>query len=156
LKCNFDAEKIPILWVLVGREEAWIENNKVKAVTEWKTPTKIKETESFLEFTNFYQQLIKNFNYTARPLNELKKRKSGNGTMNLKTCNKRSSIVGTRRKMETHCIFIKNNATSRVKLWNLQQRTTCNSKSPYKVETIPTGCYKNIWSLDRPWKSQIL
>ena len=75
MKCNFDAEKIPILWVLVGREEAWIENNKVKAVTEWKTPTKIKETESFLEFTNFYQQLIKNFNYTARPLNELKKKK---------------------------------------------------------------------------------
>jgi len=28
-----------------------------------------------LEFTNFYQQLIKNFNYTARPLNELKEKK---------------------------------------------------------------------------------
>jgi len=75
LKCNFDAEEIPILGGLVGREEVWIENNKVKAVTEWKTPTKIKEIESFLEFTNFYQQLIKNFNYTARPLNELKKKK---------------------------------------------------------------------------------
>ena len=74
-KCNFDAEEIPILGVLVGREEVWIENNKVKAVTEWKTPTKIKEIESFLEFTNFYQQFIKNFNYTARPLNELKEKK---------------------------------------------------------------------------------
>ena len=28
-----------------------------------------------MEFTNFYQQLIKNFNHTARPLNELKEKK---------------------------------------------------------------------------------
>jgi len=32
-----------------------MKNNKVKAVTEWKTPTKIREVESFLGFTNFYQ-----------------------------------------------------------------------------------------------------
>ena len=32
-----------------------MKNDKVKEVTEWETPTKIKEVESFLEFTNFYQ-----------------------------------------------------------------------------------------------------
>ena len=32
-----------------------MENNKVKAIKEWKIPTKIKEVESFLKFTNFYQ-----------------------------------------------------------------------------------------------------
>ena len=52
-----------------------MENNKVKAVKEWKTPTKIKEVESFLEFTNFYRCFIKNFIYTAKPLNELKDKK---------------------------------------------------------------------------------
>jgi len=31
-----------------------MENNKIKAIKEWKTPTKIKEVESFLEFANFY------------------------------------------------------------------------------------------------------
>ena len=49
-----------------------MKNDKVKAVKEWKTPTKIKEVESFLRFANFYRQFIKNFSYTARPLNELK------------------------------------------------------------------------------------
>ena len=40
-----------------------------------KTSTKIKKVESFLRFANFYQQFIKNFSYTARPLNELKEKK---------------------------------------------------------------------------------
>jgi len=31
-----------------------MENNKIKVVKEWKTPTKIKKVESFLEFANFY------------------------------------------------------------------------------------------------------
>ena len=48
-------EEIPILEVVVERGQVQIENNKVKAVKEWKTPTKIKEVESFLEFTNFYR-----------------------------------------------------------------------------------------------------
>jgi len=43
-----------------------MENNKVKAVKEWKTPTKIKEVESFLEFANFYKCFIKNFSHIAK------------------------------------------------------------------------------------------
>ena len=75
LKCNFDAKEIPILIVVVGQGEVWMENDKVKAVIEWKTSTKIKEVESFLEFAIFYQWFIKNFSYIVRPLNELKGKK---------------------------------------------------------------------------------
>jgi len=32
----------------------WHSYEKIKIVKEWKTPMKIKEVESFLEFTNFY------------------------------------------------------------------------------------------------------
>jgi len=53
-KCNFDTEEILILEVVVGRREVQMENNKVKTIKEWKTLTKIKEVESFLEFANFY------------------------------------------------------------------------------------------------------
>ena len=52
-----------------------MENDKVKVVKEWKTPTKIKEVESFLGFANFYWHFIKNFSHIAKPLNELKGKK---------------------------------------------------------------------------------
>ena len=47
-------EEIHILEVVVDQEEVQMENNKIKAVKEWKTPIKIKEVESFLGFANFY------------------------------------------------------------------------------------------------------
>jgi len=68
-------EEIPILEVVVGREQVQMETNKVKAVKEWKTSIKIKEVESFLGFANFYRWFIKNFSHMARPLNELKGKK---------------------------------------------------------------------------------
>jgi len=61
--------------VVVGQEEVQIGNNKFKAVKKWKTLTKIKEVESFLEFANFYKCFIKNFSHTVKPLNELKGKK---------------------------------------------------------------------------------
>ena len=68
-------EEILILKVIVGKGQVQMETDKVKAVKEQKTPTKIKEVESFLGFANFYRQFIKNFSHTARPLNELKGKK---------------------------------------------------------------------------------
>jgi len=68
-------KEISILGVVVGRGQVQMETDKVKAVKEWKTPTKIKEVESFLVFANFYRQFIKNFSYMAKPLNELKDKK---------------------------------------------------------------------------------
>ena len=70
-KCDFNMEEIPILGVVVGKGQVKMEQEKIKAVKEWKTPTKIKDVESFLGFANFYWQFIHNFSHTARPLNEL-------------------------------------------------------------------------------------
>ena len=54
-KCNFNMEEIPILGVIVGQEQIKMEQEKIKVVKEWKTPTKVKDVESFLGFANFYQ-----------------------------------------------------------------------------------------------------
>jgi len=75
LKCDFNMEEIPILEVIVGKGQVKMEQEKIKVVKEWKTPIKVKDVESFLEFANFYQYFIQNFNHTARPLNELKGKK---------------------------------------------------------------------------------
>jgi len=53
-KFDFNIEKIHILEIVVGREKVQMENNKFKAVKKWKTPTKIKKVESFLDFAKFY------------------------------------------------------------------------------------------------------
>jgi len=74
-KCDFNMEEIPILGVIVGRGQVKMEQKKIKAVKEWKTPMKIKDIESFLGFTNFYRRFIHNFSHTTRPLNELKGKK---------------------------------------------------------------------------------
>jgi len=74
-KYDFDMEEIPILGAIVGRGQVKIEQGKIKAVKEWKTPMKVKDMESFLGFANFYQHFIQNFSHTVRPLNELKGKK---------------------------------------------------------------------------------
>ena len=74
-KCDFNTEKILILEVVMGKGQVQIEEEKIKAVKEWKTPTKVKKVESFLGFVNFYRKFIKNFRYTVKLLNELKGKK---------------------------------------------------------------------------------
>ena len=74
-KCDFDMEEIPILGVIVRKGQVKIEQEKIKAVKEWKTPTKTKGVESFLGFVNFYRQFIQNFSYIVKPLNKLKGKK---------------------------------------------------------------------------------
>ena len=74
-KCDFNMEEIFILGVIVGKGQIKMEQEKIKAVKEWKMPTKVKDVESFLGFANFYQHFIHNFSHTARPLNELKGKK---------------------------------------------------------------------------------
>ncbi len=71
-------KEILIIGVVVGKRQVQMENNKVKAIKKWKSPTKIKKVESFLWFVNFYRQFIKNFNYIARPLNKLKEKRTRN------------------------------------------------------------------------------
>ena len=73
----------------------------------------------------------------------------------IRTCNWRSPFTRTRRQMKTSRFPIKNNVTCRKKLRNIQQGTTGNSRSTRQMATIPIGCSWEIWSMDRPRKSQV-
>ncbi|KAK3525812.1 hypothetical protein QTP70_010321 [Hemibagrus guttatus] len=45
---------------------------KVQAVTEWPSPTTVKELQRFLGFANFYQRFIRNYSSMAGPLTSLR------------------------------------------------------------------------------------
>ena len=75
-KYDFNIEEIPILGVVIGKEQIQMEQEKIKAVKEWKTPTRVKDMKSFLlGFANFYWRFIQNFSHTVKLLNELKGKK---------------------------------------------------------------------------------
>ena len=57
-KYDFNMEEIPILGVIVGKKQVKMEQEKIKTIKEWKTPTRIKDVESFLGFANFYRYFI--------------------------------------------------------------------------------------------------
>jgi ribonuclease HI len=44
---------------------------KIKGISNWPTPTSVKQIRSFLGFCNFYRPFIYHFSHIARPLNEL-------------------------------------------------------------------------------------
>ena len=50
-------KEIPILEVVFGKEQVKMEQDKIKAVKEWKMLMKIKKVERFLRFANFIRGL---------------------------------------------------------------------------------------------------
>jgi len=57
-KFNFNMKEIPILGVIVGNRQVKMEQEKIKAIKEWKTLMKVKDVESFLGFAKFYWRFI--------------------------------------------------------------------------------------------------
>ncbi|TYK03667.1 uncharacterized protein E5676_scaffold863G00210 [Cucumis melo var. makuwa] len=51
-----------------------MDNAKVRAILEWKAPTKVPELRSFLGFVNYYRRFIKGFSGIAAPLTNLLKK----------------------------------------------------------------------------------
>ena len=88
-KYNFNMEEIPILGVVVRKEQVKMEQEKIKAVKEWKMLIEVKDVESFLGFVNFYRRFIQNFSHMAKPLNKLKGKKNGHEMKNIRRLLKR-------------------------------------------------------------------
>jgi hypothetical protein len=67
-KCEFEQTTVEYLRVIVSHNSISMDLVKIIRVQEWPKPTNKKEVQSFLGFTNFYCQFIKDFSEHARPL----------------------------------------------------------------------------------------
>ncbi|SJL01309.1 uncharacterized protein ARMOST_04629 [Armillaria ostoyae] len=70
-KCEFEVLETEYLGVIISEGSIRMDPIKVMGITEWPVPTKKKELQSFLGFTNFYQHFIKDYSAIVHPMTKL-------------------------------------------------------------------------------------
>jgi hypothetical protein len=72
-KCVWRQQEVEFLGYLIGQDGIKISPEKIEAVLEWKSPSSLVETQSFLGFANFYRRFIQDYSQVAHPMTELTK-----------------------------------------------------------------------------------
>ncbi len=70
-KCEFEVLEREYLGVIISEGSIHMDLVKIKGIIDWPAPTKKKELQSFLGFTNFYQHFIKNYSKIVKPMTQL-------------------------------------------------------------------------------------
>ena len=73
-KCAFGVSEVRYLGLIITTQGVQMDQEKLKAVTEWKTPACVKDVQAFLGFANFYRRFIQGFSLLAKPLTQLTKK----------------------------------------------------------------------------------
>ena len=72
-KCEFFKSEVEFLGHMVGRNGIRMMEDKVQAINEWPTPTKVADVRAFLGTAGYYRKFIKQFSLIAAPLTDLTK-----------------------------------------------------------------------------------
>jgi len=73
-KCTFNAQEVEYLSMIIHPGQVAMDSTKLKGISEWQTPSSVKDVRSFLGFCNFYQHFISHYSDIARPLLDLTKK----------------------------------------------------------------------------------
>ncbi|KAK3508109.1 hypothetical protein QTP70_014380 [Hemibagrus guttatus] len=74
-KCVFHQSTMLFLGYVITQQGVEMDVTKVQAVTEWPSPSTVKELQRFPGFANFYRRFIRNYSSVAGPLTSLLKGK---------------------------------------------------------------------------------
>ena len=67
-KCHFCSDHVVFLGFVVSRNGLQVDEEKVKAIQEWPTPTTMTQVRSFLGLAGFYRRFVRDFSTLAAPL----------------------------------------------------------------------------------------
>src|SRR4051794_18082606 len=68
-KCVFNSDTVEYLGYILSLVGFTMDLSKIKAITDWLEPRKVKDIQSFLGFANFYRRFIHNYSEIVIPLN---------------------------------------------------------------------------------------
>lgn len=73
-KCEFGKTEVAYLGHIISQEGVVVDQEKVKAIREWRIPQNLRELRGFLGLTGYYRKFISNDEQIAQPLtNQLRK-----------------------------------------------------------------------------------
>src|ERR1700712_4306627 len=70
-KCEFNKDTVEYLGFILSKGGLYMSEEKIEAITDWPTPWKVKDIQSFLGFCNFYRRFIHGYSEITIPLTRL-------------------------------------------------------------------------------------
>ena len=70
-KCVFSVDTTDFLGFIIGPDSLRMDDAKIQVICDWPTPRKVKDIQSFLGFSNFYQRFITSYSDITVPLTHL-------------------------------------------------------------------------------------